>query len=129
LWSRRDPVRLFGAATGGAKSGWDELSPIFDWVASTFSDVSDFRLDVEVADVSGDLAYTVGYGRFERSIDGRPVASASRGIPARGWRAEDRPPPRRLDSHRSEPADGVGGSGWPSWQLTAERLSCETTDW
>jgi ketosteroid isomerase-like protein len=74
LWSRRDPVTLFGAATGGCKTGWDELSRIFRWVASTFSDVSDFRFDVEVANVSGDLAYTVGYERFNGSIDGRPVA-------------------------------------------------------
>jgi ketosteroid isomerase-like protein len=74
LWSRNDPVTLFGAGTGGAKSGWDELSRIFRWVASTFSEVSDFRFDVEVADVSGDLAYTVGYERFTGSIHGRPVA-------------------------------------------------------
>jgi ketosteroid isomerase-like protein len=74
LWSRRDPVTLFGAATGECKTGWDELSRIFGWVASSFSDVSDFRFDVEVAGVSGDLAYTVGYERFNGSIDGRPVA-------------------------------------------------------
>jgi ketosteroid isomerase-like protein len=74
LWSRRDPVTLFGAATGRSRAGWDELSPIFRWVASTFSDVSDFSFDVEVADVSGDLAYTVGYERFTGSIDGRPAA-------------------------------------------------------
>ena len=74
LWSRRDPVTLLGAATGGCKSGWDELSRIFRWVASTFSDVSDFSFDVEVADVRGDLAYSVGYERFNASIDGRPVA-------------------------------------------------------
>jgi ketosteroid isomerase-like protein len=74
LWSRRDPVTLFGAGSGGYKSGWDELSRIFRWVASTFSEVSDFRFDVEVADVSGDLAYTVGYERFNGSIDGRAVA-------------------------------------------------------
>lgn len=72
LWSRRDPVTLFGAATGECRTGWDELSRIFRWVASTFSDVSDFRFDVEVAGVSGDLAYTVGYERFNGSIDGGP---------------------------------------------------------
>jgi ketosteroid isomerase-like protein len=73
LWSRRDPVTLLGAATGRCKTGWDELSRIFRWVASTFSDVSDFRFDVEVAEVSGDLAYTVGHEHFNGSIDGRPV--------------------------------------------------------
>ena len=76
LWSRRDPVTLFGAA-GPSKSGWDEVSHIFRWIASRFSDVSDFRFDVEVADVSGDLAYTVGYERFNGSIDGKPVESVT----------------------------------------------------
>jgi hypothetical protein len=32
-----------------------------------------FRFDVEVADVSGDLAYTVGYERVTASIDGGPL--------------------------------------------------------
>jgi ketosteroid isomerase-like protein len=74
LWSRQEPVTLFGAGTGECKTGWDELSRIFNWVASTFSEVSDFRFDVEVADVSGDLAYAIGYERFNGSIGGRPVA-------------------------------------------------------
>ena len=33
----------------------------------------DFRFEVEVAEVSGDLAYSVGYERFVGSIRGRPV--------------------------------------------------------
>jgi ketosteroid isomerase-like protein len=74
LWSRQDPVTLFGAATGACKTGRDELRRIFRWVASTFSDVSDFRFDVEVAHVSWDPAHTVGYERFNGSIDGRPVS-------------------------------------------------------
>jgi len=74
MWSRRDPVTLLGAATGLCKSGWDDLSRIFRWVASSFSEVSDFSFDVEVADVIGDLAYSLGYERFNGSIDGRPVA-------------------------------------------------------
>jgi ketosteroid isomerase-like protein len=74
LWSKREPVTLFGAATAGVKTGWAELSRIFGWVASTFSNLSDFSFDVVVAEVSGDLAYTVGYERFSGSIDGRPIA-------------------------------------------------------
>jgi len=34
LWSRRDPVTLFGAA-GMNQSGWEELSKTFRRVAST----------------------------------------------------------------------------------------------
>ena len=72
LWSRRDPVTLFGAI-GMSESGWDKLSQTFSWVASRFSDVSDFRFDVEVVDVSGDRAYTLGFERFKASVAGRPV--------------------------------------------------------
>jgi hypothetical protein len=50
MWSRRDPVTLFGAA-GMFKSGWAELSEIFPWVASRFSNASDYRFEVLVADV------------------------------------------------------------------------------
>ena len=47
LWSRRDPVTLFGAI-GMSESGWDKLGEIFPWVAARFSNVSDFRFEVEV---------------------------------------------------------------------------------
>ncbi len=73
LWSRREPVSLFGA-WGPCKYGWDEVSRIFHWVASRFSDPADsrydFHYDVEIADVSGDLAYTVGFERFKASRNG-----------------------------------------------------------
>jgi ketosteroid isomerase-like protein len=72
IWSRQDPVTLFGAA-GMYKSGWEELSDLFPRVASRFSQVTDYRFDVLVADVIGDMAYAIGYERFNGSIDGRPV--------------------------------------------------------
>ena len=72
LWSRRDPVTLFGAI-GMSESGWEELSETFPWVASRFSNVSNFRFDVEVVEVSGDMAYTLGFERWDGSIAGRPV--------------------------------------------------------
>jgi ketosteroid isomerase-like protein len=49
------------------------LSETFRWVASRFSNVSDYRFEVLVADVRGDVAYAIGYERFNGSIDGRPV--------------------------------------------------------
>ena len=68
LWSRQDPVSVWGA-WGPCKAGWDEVSRIFRWVASRFSDDSivrsDFRYDIELADVVGDMAYTVGFERFD----------------------------------------------------------------
>jgi ketosteroid isomerase-like protein len=72
LWSRRDPVTLFGAI-GMSEAGWDKLGKIFPWVAARFSNVSDFRFEVEVVHVSGDMAYTLGFERFNGSIAGRPV--------------------------------------------------------
>src|SRR5829696_10106515 len=71
---RGDPVTLFGAADM-YQSGWDELSRIFPRVASRFSGVSDYSFKVLVADVIGDMAYSVGCERFTGSIDGRPVES------------------------------------------------------
>lgn len=72
-WSTRYPGTLFGA-WGPCKTGWDELNRIFRWVATRFSDVSDFGFDVGVADISGDLAYATGYERFTGSVDGGPIA-------------------------------------------------------
>ena len=74
MWSRRDPVSVLGA-WGPNKTGWDELSRIFLWVADRMakSKITDFRFDVEVADVSGDMAYSVGYERFNASIDDGPT--------------------------------------------------------
>ena len=71
LWSRCDPVTLFAAA-GWSVAGWDVIEPIFRWTAARFSGATDFRYDVDVADVSGDLGYTVGYERWTGSIGGRP---------------------------------------------------------
>jgi ketosteroid isomerase-like protein len=70
LWSKRDPVTLFGAI-GLSESGWEQLSQTFSWVARRFSQVSDFRIDVEWVVVSGDLAYVLWFERFNGSIAGR----------------------------------------------------------
>ena len=71
MWSDQDPVTLFGA-WGPCKSGWEEVSPVFRWLASRFSGVSDYRLDIVAAGLSGDLAYTVGFERGPASVDGGP---------------------------------------------------------
>ena len=43
LWSKRDPVTLFGAI-GMSESGWEQLSQTFGWVVRRFSAVSNFRI-------------------------------------------------------------------------------------
>jgi ketosteroid isomerase-like protein len=63
MWSRGDPVTLFGAGASG--SGWNEVEPVFGWVAGTFAECRAYDLELVAVDVSGDLAYTVAYERYE----------------------------------------------------------------
>ena len=72
LWSTKDPVTLFGAF-GPSKSGTEEVTRIFRWVASRFSNVTSYSFELVAAGVSGDLAYTVGYEHSMRSLDGGQV--------------------------------------------------------
>ncbi len=74
MWSRNDPVTLFGTAgPAGTGSGWERVSGIFRWVASQFSDCREYEFELLAAGVSGDLAYTVGFERATMSIAGGPV--------------------------------------------------------
>ena len=72
IWSTRDPVTLFGA-WGPCKSGWEDVSRTFRWVASRFSHNEAYEFELVAAGVSGDLAYTVGYEHSSSSIDGGPA--------------------------------------------------------
>jgi ketosteroid isomerase-like protein len=69
MWSRKDPVTLFGAA-GPNKSGWHQVNQTFRWVASMFSDCREYTFELVAAGVSRDLAYTVGYERSIVSVNG-----------------------------------------------------------
>jgi ketosteroid isomerase-like protein len=66
LWSRKDPVTLFGALQ--IKTGWCEIAPTFEWVASRFSDCESFEYEVLAAGVSGDLGYIAGVEHTEAAI-------------------------------------------------------------
>ena len=70
LWSRTDPVTLFGAVLSA--SGWTELEPTFRKVAEWFTESSDYRFEVTAAGASGDLAYTVGYEHNTVKMHGEP---------------------------------------------------------
>jgi ketosteroid isomerase-like protein len=63
-------VSLLGA-WGPNKYGWDEVSRVFRWVADRLGQgtYSDYRYDVEVAEAIGDMAYTVGFERFNSTND------------------------------------------------------------
>jgi ketosteroid isomerase-like protein len=74
MWSSNDPVTLFGAAgAAGTGSGWERVSGMFRWIASRFSDCREYEFELLAAEVSGDLAYTVGFERSTMSIDGDPA--------------------------------------------------------
>ena len=75
MWSQNDPVTLFGAAV--TKSGWAEIGPTFDWLASNFSNCELFEYEVVAAGVSGDLAYIVGVEHTTASVRGAPAVPYS----------------------------------------------------
>jgi ketosteroid isomerase-like protein len=58
IWSRNDPVTLFGALL--TKGGWGEIASAFKWLASRFSNCDSFEYEVIAAGASGDLAYIAG---------------------------------------------------------------------
>ncbi len=76
MWSRNDPVTLFGAAV--SSTGWDEVRRTFEWLASIFSDCTAYDFEIVAADVSGDLAYTVGYEHTTASVNGVPQSYSLR---------------------------------------------------
>jgi ketosteroid isomerase-like protein len=70
MWSRNDPVTLFGAWLSDA--GWDDVSRTFRLLASRFSDCTAYDIDIVAAGASGDLAYTVAYEHTTASVEGTP---------------------------------------------------------
>ncbi len=75
MWSHNDPVTLFGAVA--TKSGWGEIGPTFDWLASNFSNCESFEYEVVAAGVSGDLGYIAGIEHTTASVGGAPPATYS----------------------------------------------------
>jgi ketosteroid isomerase-like protein len=72
MWSTQEPVTIFGADR--TTIGSEEVTQAFHWLATRFSNLTDYRFELVAAGVSGDLAYTLGYERIVFSIDGGPVA-------------------------------------------------------
>jgi ketosteroid isomerase-like protein len=75
IWSHKEPVTLFGAAV--TKTGWTEVGPTFDWLASNFSNCTSFEYEVLAAGASSDLAYIVGIEHTTASIAGAGPKSYS----------------------------------------------------
>ena len=72
MTSAEDPVTVFGAKVP-LRQGWDEVSEILRWLAARWSECTDYRFDLIAADVSGDLAYIIGFEHVANSVDGTPV--------------------------------------------------------
>jgi hypothetical protein len=59
----------------------EEARQVFRWLATRFSNCTDYRFELVAAGASGDLAYTVGYEHITVSMDGGPVAPLTCGSP------------------------------------------------
>jgi hypothetical protein len=111
MWSTQDPVTVLGAMKDDI--GAEEARQVFRWLATRFSNLTDYRFELVAAGASGDLAYTVGYehmsfpwtaNRSTRGRCGSPTSTAARTASGRPSTATPTPhrstrplprPPRR----------------------------------
>ncbi len=70
IWSREAPVSVLGAWRNAV--GRDALVEAFEVLADSFSECSEWALELISYDVVGDMAYTVGFERMTAYIDGKP---------------------------------------------------------
>lgn len=70
MWSHNEPVTLFGAALSGR--GWTEIAPVFERLASSFSNCTSYEIEVVAAGASGDLAYIAAFEHTTVSLNGEP---------------------------------------------------------
>ncbi|MDQ4213867.1 nuclear transport factor 2 family protein [Microbacterium sp. ASV81] len=75
-WSTREPVSLLGLWYEAF--GADEARDVFRALGGTFSDVASTRIELLVADVRGDFAYTVHRELTSVGVDGTPREYALR---------------------------------------------------
>ena len=70
-WAASDDVTLFGA-WGPIEKGHKPVTDTMHWVGSRFTGAGTVDVVHSVIASSGDLAYTVGFERSHRSVDGGP---------------------------------------------------------
>src|SRR5581483_2940203 len=71
LWSMDNVVTMFGP-WGSRDAGWDEVNADCRGIAERCAVRSTLHFDLVAADVSGDMAYTVGYEHCTLAIEGGP---------------------------------------------------------
>jgi ketosteroid isomerase-like protein len=72
MWSHTDPVTVFGAVLN--RTGWAEVRPLFEELASSFADCSSCEWETVAADVGEDFAYLLAIERTTASAAGREPA-------------------------------------------------------
>jgi len=75
IWSENEPITLFGAGVP-LETGRAGMEEVARWLAEHMSQSRRFEVELVAAEVSGDLAYTVGFEHSEYSYDGGPVQPA-----------------------------------------------------
>jgi ketosteroid isomerase-like protein len=70
MWSRNEPVTLFGAAA--TRTGWAEARRTFEQLGSIFSGCTAYEIEIVAAGASGDLAYLVAFEHATASVNGVP---------------------------------------------------------
>ena len=68
MWSHTDPVTVFGAAFSPV--GWAEVAPMFEKIASNFSDCRSCEWEVVAAEVGEDFAYLLAIERTTAAVGG-----------------------------------------------------------
>jgi ketosteroid isomerase-like protein len=70
LWSRREPVSVFGAWRNAHGQG--EINALFADLGKSFSNCTSYAFELQAYDLVADMAYTVGLERSSVSVDGKP---------------------------------------------------------
>ena len=70
-WAASDDITLFGA-WGPIEKGHKPVTDTMRWVGTRFTGAGTVDVEHTVIASSGDIAYTVGFERSHRSVDGGP---------------------------------------------------------
>ena len=68
MWSRTEPLTLLGAGRSG--TGWEQIEPVFQWLAESFTGCTSYEIEVVAAEARGDLAYLVVLEHTTASVHG-----------------------------------------------------------
>ena len=91
------------------------MTQAFHWLATRFSNCTDYRFELVAAGASGDLAYTLGYEHFSFSMDGGPIQPFTLRVTQPGRSV----PPTHRRSRRSSSGPGprwghIGATSHPN---------------